>query len=482
MLATLLEAANYIHKEKNNDEVIYNQLLLNSKEFLHGIKKVISENQKDTANHKVFNQIKICEKKVVELLIQNKVDRIHELTGELREDIKDLIVIFEKEISVTYHIVFFAELGQKWDAMQSVYEAFNKRIDCEVSVVLTPIFRSIENEEGKIETDVIYEDYLTPLGIKNIPYEDYDLSKEQPDMAFISNPYESVTLPQFWPENIAKYTKLVYLPYYTEMIINDVTIQANCKLPVAKCAWRIISQSEKAKSMHEKYSVMKGKNVLVTGLPKWDGMFDSVIPSNESNEEWKRKLIGKKVFLWNSHYNINSQTSTFLEYGRHIINLFSTKEDIALIWRPHPMMGTIFKLYLPEYASYWEECKGTVENSRNMILDTNISYDMAFEYSDALISDYSSIIAQYLFTQKPILVLQKGNGAVADSEEVVQTICLEQAYSHLDIERFIKNIKNDIDPNLSQRVRIIDEDLPYADGKIGERICNLLLSEFQNSF
>ncbi|MFS0688510.1 CDP-glycerol glycerophosphotransferase family protein [Sporosarcina sp. 179-K 8C2 HS] len=477
MLTTLTEVFQYI--QSGNDRELCMQLCLDSLEFIEAINKALNDN-KNSISDRLIEQLELISEKINYFYRKYKDGSVEDCEFNiLLDEVKVVQILFAQDVKLVYHIVFFAELGQKWDSMKSVYDAFKKRDDCSVKVVQTPIFRAVEKEAGEIETDVIYEDYLTHLGIKNIPYDDYDLSQELPDIGFISNPYEGVTLPQFWPENIAKYTKLVYIPYYTEMSINDASIQVNCELPVARHAWRIISQSEKVKDMHVRYSLKKGENVLVTGLPKWDGMCDSIISSNKFNEEWKRKLNNKKVFLWNSHFDINSQTSTFLEYGRSIIDLFSKNEDIALIWRPHPMTDTIFKLYLPEYADHWEESKSIVEGSGNMVLDTNNSYDIAFEFSDALISDYSSMIVQYLFTQKPILVLQKGNGAVANTEELVQTSLLEQAKNQSDIERFITNIKKGIDENLSKRMQIISDDLPYADGKIGEQVCHLLLAELQ---
>ncbi|MDW0116945.1 CDP-glycerol glycerophosphotransferase family protein [Sporosarcina thermotolerans] len=477
MLVTLLEAADYIHNEKNNDEVIYNQLLLNSKEFLQGIKKVISENHKDTNNQKIFGQIKLCEKKVVELLIQNKEDRILELTTDLREDIKDLTVIFEKEISAIYHIVFFAELGQKWDSMQSVYEAFSQRSDCEVSVVLTPIFRTVETN-GKIETDFIYEDYLTSLGINFIPYNKYDITKHLPDLVLISNPYESVTLPQFWPENIAKYTKLVYLPYYTTLISDDASIQVNCQFPVTKYAWRIIAQSEKVKELHKEFSPKKGSNVLVTGLPKWDEGF---LSTTHRNIEWDSKLKGKKVFLWNTHYNITSNNGTLLEYGTSLIEHFFDRDDISLIWRPHPMTDTIFKLYQPQYLNKWEYMKEIINKSSNIVLDNNASSYMSFNYSDALISDYSSLLAQYLLTEKPIIWVKKNKEEIVSDETqyIFPINHLEQATSLREIQDFIDRVKSGVDTTKNKRLQIIQEEMSGADGRIGERVSELLMKNLQ---
>ena len=61
-------------------------------------------------------------------------------------EIYDEIINLENEIKakVKYklHVLFVAELASKWDAMASVYEAMKKRDDCEVEVVIEPVFRA----------------------------------------------------------------------------------------------------------------------------------------------------------------------------------------------------------------------------------------------------------------------------------------------------------------------------------------------------
>jgi len=322
------------------------------------------------------------------------------------------------------------------------------------------------------------------LGIVHIPFQNYDISKDKPDMVFISNPYESVTTEQFWPETIAKYSKLVYLPYYTGMIISDESIQVHCCMPVAKCAWRIIAQSQKVKEMHKKYAPKHGENVIVTGLPKWDDIINLMQETVTVHMSWEKKLKGKKVFLWNSHFSVGTGDSTLLDYGKAILELFSNRDDIALIWRPHPMTETIFKLYYPQYASLWRDMKDTVEISNNMIFDTNFSYNMAFQCSDALISDFSSIIVQYMLVEKPILWLKKplasqGGSDLNTSEYLIRFDCSELAATIDEIFGFVERVVQGIDLKKEERLKIMHEDLPCADGHVGERVCDLLLDELR---
>ena len=69
---------------------------------------------------------------------------------------------------------------------------------------------------------------------------------------------------------------------------------------------------------------------------------------------------------------------------------------------------------------------------------------MAFQYSDALISDWSSLLAQYMMTKKkPILWLRKEKAPedyLSNSRFLVRVDCLEQAISSEEIYEFINRI------------------------------------------
>ena len=264
MISSFQEATEYL--TKNTKSPAAPQLIADCINGFEAVEQVLQKNRESIHDPKILQHLDQCKSLCYKLA--NSVEETNEeWKAQLFRKTSALKDTFRDGIFVKYRIVFFAELGQKWDSMSSVYDAFRKREDCEVSVVITPIFREV-TVNGTKQKKVIYEDYLTPMGIPNIPFQFYDLSKERPDMAFISNPYESATSKQFWPENIAKYTRLVYLPYFIEMVVSKASIRAHCLMPVAIHAWRIIAQSKALKYMHQKYAPKHGDNVIVTGLPK----------------------------------------------------------------------------------------------------------------------------------------------------------------------------------------------------------------------
>ena len=474
MLNTFMEAINYI-KNSNNEE-INRKLIEDSKLMLNSIDSVLTQNIGSIKDLRVFEQLKKCSKMIDDLLKTNASKDIKAL-NILDDCAKNLQILFLNYVQYKIHVVFFAELGQKWDAMNSVYEAFENREDCDVKVVLTPIFRKVKLN-GETKTNVIYEDYLTELGINFLHFKEYDISKHLPDMAFISNPYESTTLKDFWPENIAKFSKLVYLPYFTAVSYDEKLTYSIARMPVSRYSWRIIIQSNELKRMYEQTFNNKKENVLVSELPKWDELFKVINGKIKKDDKLKSISKTKKVFLWNTHYTIGSNKSTLLTYGQKILNHFKERDDVFLIWRPHPMTETIFEMYTPEYLPLWKEMKEIAENTNNISIDNNPSYKNSLYFSAALISDYSSLIAEYLFVRKPILFLkdEKTENFLKNRKFLIPLNKLEQANSFEDIKNFINKItkNNQFQERFKKEIK---KDIPMLDGKIGERLATTLIEQ-----
>ncbi len=373
-------------------------------------------------------------------------------------------------------ILFVAELGSKWDSMKSVYEAFLERDDCDIDVVLEPIFRATQLPNGETKAEIIYDDWLTPLGINHIPYKQYDMATIQPDITFISQPYESVTVPMFWPENISKYSKLVYVPYYTATRLEKgAAFTSFFKMPIEKYAWRIICQSDKMKEHYKTYASRKGENVIVTGLPKWDYPMSLTRENTPCPKEWKEKLDGKKVFLLNTHFT-SDLTSETEDTDVSVIEYFLERKDVALIWRPHPMLETVSKLYKPENYLKVKQLKKRIMESTNVVVDSTTEYAFSFVWSDVLISGYSSLLSQYLLTLKPIVlrsfVLDKD-----DSGDLFDFSKLPFSYDNKTLDRYVTAADND-DFYKRERQYIIAKHFCLADGNVGERVANDILLAF----
>lgn len=472
MIDTLIEAMQYIKASSDND--INTELIENGIEMINQIEDTLERFKPD-----LKSEIPLELLQNIENALQDR-----EINDEIINNLNNLRDALPQEIDYKVRAVFFAELGEKWDSMESVYAYMRDDPRFDPVVVLTPVFRVV-NFNGEQKQEVIYKDYLTDLGISFYEYNQYSLEEDVPDLAFISQPYESCTLPEFWPENIAKYTRLVYLPYYllTEGVL--ASVDTLCTMPVYDVAWRVAGVNEKHFEYYSKYSHNNGANMMVTGIPK----LDHLVLLNERGiklpEGWE-KIRGKKVFLWNTRYDINVSS---LQYFDNIIKWFETHEDCALIWRPHPLTNMVTKLY---HSEQYEKLKGyfkIVTEMTNTVLDQEISYEAAFYYSNAMISDVGSMIGQYLLMDKPLMhIIYEPHYAIMkkwtkeEKEAVVRIVrnkdWMEPAANNAkEIYNFFERISRGEDMNEELRKEIRNSDLSLADGQCGVRICNLLWDE-----
>lgn len=417
---------------------------------------------------------------------EEDIPKLAEISSNLANECK-------ANLKYKLRILFVAELGSKWDSMGSVYKAFLERDDCDIDVVLEPIFRATQLPNGETKAEIIYDDWLTPLGINHIPYKQYDMETIQPDITFISQPYESVTIPMFWPENIAKYSKLVYLPYYTahQMVPGSTPFVSFMTMPVQYYSWRIVAQSGAMKEAYAKFASNKGENVIVTGLPKWDHVISLKDSHPVCPVEWEVKLKGKKVFLLNTHF-VSDFTKVFALNTDNalasVLSVLKDRDDFAVIWRPHPMTETVAKIYNPRSYECFEKCKEIFRASSNLIVDETETYDMAFAFSDCLITWKSSLLSQYLLSGKEILLYVPQGKSNCTNEELFETNELFD-YSVFEYVRnrseFIEYI-NDYD-NVENRKgnkinELISKYFYFPDGKAGLRVCETIVSDFERCF
>lgn len=470
------EAVNYMNDYNCSD------LVLECSHALKTIITVIGENISSLKTMIIFEDIKNFSLELSNLA-NNKV-----------LEFKKLLYLYDKlfksckeNIEYKIRVLFVAELGGKWDSMDSVYRAISSRKDCVVDVVLEPVYRTVKLDDGTVRQNIIYDDYLTGLGIQHIPFTEYSIEKVRPDITIISQPYETVTLEMFWPKYISQYSKLVYVPYYSstticEEIFDDRHILFNSD--VESCSWRIACQSETMAEHYKNYASRKGKNLIVSGIPKWDYPFKLNKENTPCPEKWKKKLAGRKVFLWNTHFSDEHQGFGIFTEGIRFIKYFIENKNVALIWRPHPMLDTIIKVYKTEIYDVYRQLIDTINKSDNIVIDEYPTYDYSFVWSDALLSDYSSLIDQYIMTDKPYAMLS--NKSLEETYEIFNTkdnlFDFSKVYFINSIENavdFIEKICAGNDITYENRKYIREKYFSLSDGNVGDRFSEIIIDEFK---
>ena len=454
---TLIEAAQYLRTAP--EDSLRAGIMDNGRQMLAQIRSVLERHRGDLRSESPLVQL-------------SEIETLWECTGEALEiRLEQFVQNLPEQVVYQVRAVFFAELGEKWDAMESVYEYMREDSRFDPIIVRTPVGRVVERD-GKREQEIIYKDFLTPMGLPSLGYDAYSIEDDCPELAFISQPYESCTLEQFWPEYIAKYTRLVYLPYFAPFSVYESAQEALCEMPVYRYAWKTIGSSQRHNQFYRKHAVNGGGNMLVTGVPKWDPMVQLRTQPAGVPDSWKSVVGNRKTFLWNSFYDFKGSS---LPYFDSIYQWFQAHPDCALIWRAHPMTDTVTKLYYPpEYYERLQKYIALVDEAPNMLCDREAQYNASFSCSTAMISDLSSMMFQYLLLDKPVLHIKTGGHGSVSQEFFIDSCWMEQAVCAADIQRFLDDIYQDIDRNSKLRELVRQRDIPLADGQCGSRVCNTL--------
>ena len=118
-----------------------------------------------------------------------------------------------------------------------------------------------------------------------------------------------------------------------------------------------------------------------------------------------RQLLKKIVFYNTGITALLDNDDKMLEKIQAVFTVFEKcQEEIALLWRPHPLYETTMKSMRPELLEeyicivkkYCEEGWG--------IYDDTADLNRAIALSDAYYGDWSSVVELYKVTNKPIMI------------------------------------------------------------------------------
>ncbi|MCI9142706.1 MAG: hypothetical protein HFH87_08800 [Lachnospiraceae bacterium] len=336
------------------------------------------------------------------------------------------------EIRTHLEVVFLPYKASMWDSLESVWRAADQDPDCDAYVIPIPYYdRKPDGSFGEMHNE--FSQY--PSDIPLTWYEDYDFEKRRPDMIFIHNPYDECNYvtsvhPFFYSKNLKKYTdKLVYIPYF---ILGETDpenpealegIEKFCQVPGVIYADQVIVQSEEMRQAYIKVMTrfmagQKGyersyweKKILGLGSPKVDKVLSTKKEELEIPEEWM-KVIRKPDGSWKKIILYNTTVTALLEHSeqylvkmRDVLRIFyENREEVALLWRPHPLMVPTLKSMRPGLLETYREIVTEYWKTGWGIYDDTADMDRAMVMSDGYYGDWSSVVWLYRETGKPVMV------------------------------------------------------------------------------
>lgn len=247
-------------------------------------------------------------------------------------------------------------------------------------------------------------------------------------------------------------------------------------------AWQLYYENDDCLAGARQLQRNGATNCYVTGVPMSDELMKD---KRNYNNPWKCSDNRKRI-IYAPHHTIGDINNglvnnlvnygTFLDYGEVMLELARKySDDVFFAFKPHPLLKIKLEKFWGkkktcQYYSAWSDLK----NGQYVIG----KYDGLFKYSDAMIHDCSSFTLEYHYTQNPIMYLVK------DIEHINQLNSFGQhafelhykGYTSNDIEQFVQNVINGIDPLKDQRKCFYDDCLVPPNGKTAcENIVNCIL-------
>ncbi len=310
-----------------------------------------------------------------------------------------------KEIPSIYHVIFMPYKASMWDSLESIWLTCREDERCECYVMPIPYYEFDSKTNRWI---YCYDGDQFPKEVPILHYHDYSLEQSRPDVAYIHNPYDDCNMvtrvdSRFYSKELkAHIGKLVYIPYY---VTTGFISPEHLELPVYSHMDYMVVQSEYAKSFcMGKYYYDR---ILPFGSPKLDRVIKLCREGAIIPEHWKSLLEGKKILMLNTSIGCFLQDgSIYLQKIKSICKVINNQRQVALIWRPHPLLEATIKSMRPYLLLEFNNLKKYFLENKIGVLDETPDISRAVAISDGYIGeDGSSVINLFGAAGKPIFIL-----------------------------------------------------------------------------
>lgn len=390
-----------VHMEQKAYEAVCN-VLADCQDFAIQIGEAIDKIEGE-GTAAVANLEHYCES-IYRISMHYKTISPHKAYKSLEADLKKSESAIE-HLAEKIEAVFLPYKASMWDSLESVWQAADADPNCEAYVIPIPYYD--KNADGSFGKEH-YEGDQYPDYVPITDYNDYNYEGHHPDVIFIHNPYDqynNVTSihPFFYSKNLKKFTDLlVYVPYYSTSGGMSVA-QRQCI--AYYYVDYIVIQSEKYRKFFE--ADLPDEKFLPFGSPKFDKVVNICKNPPEPPEAWKGKIAGKTVYFYNTSIaGMLANTPLFLKKMEYVFQCFAGRQDVCLLWRPHPLLESTFDSMRSEYKSAFEELKRYFISSGIGIYDDTPDMMNAIALSDVYIGDAGTSVASLFgIVGKPVFIL-----------------------------------------------------------------------------
>jgi len=364
-------------------------------------------------------------------------------------------------------VAFLVSEDAIWSC-QSLYEEFDRSNGFEPVVLVTADSERSQNDYEYIKQINETYDFFKSRNM-NTRYA-YDIKEQRylnlqqfcPDIVFYQQPWVIDRIQS--PVVVSKFALSCYVPY----TIAGTTEAMMCYPKTFLYGiWKHFIISDLLRSEYESWMLANKESLIVTGHPKLDSY-------NKHMRNDKHYIIYAPHFAFK---NSILRLSTFDWSGQYILDFARSHKELNWVFKPHPRLklqvikdGIMTENEINRYYDEWGKI--------GMVYDHGDYFDI-FKNSDALITDCSSFLSEYLPTMMPVIHLISKNMVAPNPISKVTSSHYYKARDLKELEFYLNDVIINKNDPLKER-RINDISILTSDGNsASSRIVNHLKKEFQ---
>lgn len=308
-----------------------------------------------------------------------------------------------------------------------------------------------------------------------------DLKPLRPDIVFFTQPYE------FGPAREFLYTRYPRTLFcYASYSFQFSQAAWNWNNPIQNIAWRHYVVSRYQRRVCERFSNARAVNAVMSGYSFEEDYREAVLRPDLADAAWRGDC--RKRVIWAPHCSIRPTTmfkvSSFLDIADLMEKLRDRYADrIVFAFKPHPfLLGALREVWGEDRANaYYDRWR---ESENSFVSDGE--YKALFAGSDAMLHCSGSFIAEYLYTNKPVMYVYGSDRNPPDLGELGDA-ALGAHYSarqfESDIVRFLDEVVlGGADGLRARREAVSEEYLRAPNGHMfSENVVEDILAELKKS-
>ena len=310
-------------------------------------------------------------------------------------------------------VTFLTFYYEAWDALAEIYAgmAADPRFEVSLAVISRRLTgdKDFDDASGAVA-------YFQALGLQ--PLVNPDLRELAPDYVVVNYPWQRNYPPQYRPDVLASFTRIVYVPYYSLPLVNEPA-------DAGAVASHLYTQR-----MHQLASVIFTQDAFVqsayAGTSRGNAhvhhvgssKLDSLAQRTHELLEGARGDVADGVsadarpfaITWAPHHSYSPHWLNFGVFAQmHIAMLAWVRDhpDVVVTLRPHPFLfGTLVdrRVLTESELAEWRDAWHSLPNTR---LDVDGDVAALFAATDLLVTDGISFLAEYpIATGKPAVFIE----------------------------------------------------------------------------